>query len=204
MLWITSWFGKLLVRAFRICWGPTNTAGDKLGQASSSMRKPSTCWKKDSPTDANTLMIAVINGGMMMVLLVEKIVVRKLEKNNVMLLLRQLVWMVGMTDSKLHRTPSVHRTVGSTVMVMKGVPSPLGSEPLAEFSMADSGVLGGVRTCRCRPHIFGATKRQFWVWGERKAVTRAQSASFEQGLHHQTLMMLPKPWPPERTAPLPM
>ena len=88
------------------------------------MRKPSTCWKKDSPTDANTLMIAVINGGMMMVLLVEKIVVRKLEKNNVMLLLRQLVWMAGMTDSELHRTPSVHRTVGSTVMVMKGVPSP--------------------------------------------------------------------------------
>ncbi len=60
----------------------------------------------------------------MMVLLVEKIVVRKLEKNNVMLLLRQLVWMVGMTDSELHCTPSVHRTVGSTVMVMKGVPSP--------------------------------------------------------------------------------
>lgn len=32
---------------------------------------------------------------MTLVLLVEKIVARKLEKNNVTLLLRQLVWMVG-------------------------------------------------------------------------------------------------------------
>ena len=60
--------------------------------------------------------------GMMVVLLVEKIVARKLEKNNVMLLLRQLVWMVGMGESELHRAPSVHRTVGSTAIVVKGFP----------------------------------------------------------------------------------